>query len=200
MTEPLVSVEDFVHLTGSTAPKPRIKALLVAASSAVLAEAHGQELVRASSTDTVVFNWEGRFYLPQRPVISIESVTINGIELADDEYRWTAGGNRRHAVIVRRCDGRDASFTAAEATVSYTHGWEELPGQITMAIVALVSGSLATSAGTSVITSMTLGPYSETHQPIAHSADMAVPGSTRSLLERLCGVDGFASVPSRPSE
>jgi hypothetical protein len=190
----LVSVDEYQAVTGDTCDKGRLTSLLTYASSAILAEAHGQQIVAGSSTDTIVFNYEGRFYLPQRPVTAVASVTIDGELLDPTGYRWTAGGNRRHATIIRRCDGHDSSFRCAEATVTYSHGWAVVPGQIVMAIVAMVRSAIATDMGTRELVSKTIGGSTDQYATTDRTADMNVAGSTRALLDKLCGVDGFGSV------
>src|SRR5690606_11233835 len=119
---------------------------------------------------------------------SVASVTIDGVALDPTGYRWVGGGNRRHAVIIRRVSGRDDRFTAPEATVTYTHGWAATPGQIVAAIVAMTRDTANRGANGGAVTSETLGPFAEQSEPVSTGpADMSVPGSTRSLLDRLCG-------------
>ena len=189
MTEPLVSVEDFVTITCSAAPTAQIRALLAQASSAVLAEARGQQIVAGTSTDVTVRNYEGVFYLPQRPVTAITSVVVNDAELVENvDYRWTPGGNRRPAMIIRQVDGLDVLFDSATATVTYSHGWAELPGQISAAIVAMVANSIATNSGTTVLTGTTIGPFSESYAA-------SVPPNVKDVVDHVCGVDRDTSVP-----
>lgn len=192
----LVSAEEYRSITGDTCDDRRLRVLLKHASSAILAEAHGQEIVSSTSTDTVVFNYEGRFYLPQRPVTNVASVTVNGEELETNDYRWTAGGNRRHAMIIRRYNGLDGVFFQPEATVTYTHGWATVPGQIVMAVVAIVSNLIATQTGTRDLTMRQIG---NTQERYAQKLDLQLPdmnvtGSTRAILDKLCEVDQHGSV------
>lgn len=194
----LVSVEEFCVRTGSTADRSRIRALLQDASEAVLVEAlneHGQLFVAGTSADTRVENCEGRFYLPQRPVADVASVTVDGVELSTDEYRWEPGGYGRPAVIVARSGGADARFDAAEATVTYTHGWASTPGPVRSVIVGMVRDALGRGDGGQRVTGVQLGQFSEQYANQEQAPEMTLPGPAKSLIDDMCCVSRHASVP-----
>lgn len=214
----LASTDDFQAITGQTldgSGLTRVSTLLGFASDAVLASAHGQEIVQSESTETLR-QFDGVFYFPQRPVAAVSLVEINGLTVDPSLYRWEAGGNRRPAKLIRRYLGSDyrwgevaeypwAEFPGrypylgrtleAEATVTYTHGWDPIPGQIIGAVVAMVAGVMETGGGTRV-SSEANGTWQAAYET-GQASDFSVSDSTRKLLDRLCGVDGFAFVPAK---
>lgn len=193
----LASVEDFKMITGLTDEQidnDRVTGLLGLASSAILPFCHGQEILEGTSTDVTVYNYEGVFLLPQRPVTAVTSVTVDG-ELIDPElYRWTPGGNRKPAKLIRRVSGVDSYWLCAEAVVDYAHGTETAPGTVVACVVSMVKHLIDTGGGPRAL-QRTEGPFSASFADEGHSAAMAVPGPVKSTLDRVFGLDGYASVP-----
>lgn len=190
----LVSTDEYETITGQPVDNAsQVDALLDIASDAVLTNAHGQNLTSQEYEDVVLYNHRGRFTFPQRPVTDVASVTIDGTVLTTDEYRFTSGGNRRPAYLIRRVDGVDSEWLDAEATVTYTAGWETLPGQIKSAIVAMVEGRIAAGGG-QVLAAESLGEHREEYSAPLQPVDMSCSDSTQRILDRLCGVDRDPSV------
>jgi hypothetical protein len=189
----LASIDDYAAVTGSyPADEGRVHRLLELASDAVLAGAHGQQIVSGTVTSTVR-PWEGVAYLPQRPMTAVASVVADGATVDPSEYRWEPGGNRRPALLIRREDGRDVWWPMGELTVEYTAGWVVVPGQIVAAVVAMVVGTM-TAGGGPAVTQEGAGPFQMSFAP-GQSPDLSLTRSTRRLLDQLCGVDGPSSVP-----
>jgi hypothetical protein len=192
----LASVADYETVTGVTVGEDsgRIERLLDLASAAVLAEAHGQLIVATEDTEEIVYPYEGVGRLSQRPVTAVGSVVVDGETLDTDEYRWTPGGNRRPAYLIRRSNGYDCSWSCREMTVTYSHGWDPVPAQIIVAVVNMVKGVIDLGGGGEVA-SKSNGPFSVTFVEGSQVNDLRVAGPVKSTLDRLCGVPGPASVP-----
>ena len=185
----LAGIEDYIAITGCVRDASRVSRLLDLAESAVLAGAHGQQIVRGTTTNLVVEPYDGFIWLPQRPVVEVLSLIIAGELVDPSTYQVMPGGDRRPAVIIPVAGHR---FTAA-ATVSYTHGWDPVPGQIIAAVVAMASGVIA-NAGGQPVRQEGAGPF-QISLDAGQAPDMSLSPSTRQVLDRLCGVDGAASVP-----
>ena len=193
----LASIDDYEAITGQAptgADAVRVGRLLELASDAVLAGAHGQQIIAGTSTE-VLRPWEGVIRFPQRPVTAVTSVTVAGTVLAPDDYRWTRGGDRRPAYLIRRSAGVDIDWDWPEVTVEWSHGWAQTPGQI-VAVVCAMAESVMTGGGGPAVVQESTGPFQVTLAAgQAQSPDMSLLPSTRVVLDRLCGVDGPASVP-----
>lgn len=193
----LATIADYEAITGTTvasgAETTRVTRLLDLASSAVLAGAHGQLIAQNTTTSLVVQPYEGIAYLPQRPIISITTVVYEGATLTTGtDYRHEPGGNGRPAKLVRRCNGHDASWLC-DLTVTYIHGWAEVPGQIIGAVVAMVKSTIDNDGG-SEATSETAGPYSESWDN-PQQAGFALTESTADMVCALTSVKAPTSVP-----
>lgn len=197
----LASITDFEVMTGTpvgTDKLFRVGELLDMASDAVLAGAHGQTIVQGTTTMTV-YPVEGVAYLPQRPVTAVAAVVADGLTLtAGTQYRFTTGGNRHAARLIRRCDGYDTLWRARELVVTYTHGWPVVPGQIRAAVCAMVKAVMEQEGGPRVTQdSRTVGPSTKSRSfdpKDAQSSTMALTGPTKSLLAELCGLRGQGSI------
>ena len=189
----LVTLGEYEAVTGSCADPGRVTALLGFASDAIRAVAGGQQITAATSEDVVLRNFEGVFYFPQRPVRGVTSVTVDGTELDEAEYRWTEGGHGRHAMLIAvDADGNDVQWSSSTATVTYDHGWVTVPGGLVVAVAAMVR-AVVDGGGAGTLTSRTIEGYSETFEG-GGAPDLAVPGNVRSLVDELCGAPRFGSV------
>lgn len=220
----LATIADYEAITGTTVPaspspiRTRIQLLLDLSESAVLAGAHGQLIAEQTYTDVTLRPFEGVAYFPQRPVSDVASVAIvdsNGDETAlteGDDWRFEPG-NGRPAKLIRRRFGRDdwwgntaaevgfgqVGSGATELKVTYTAGWDPIPGQLVGMQVAMVIGTMG-SGGQPIASSHseTAGPFSETDTYEAtevRQANYALTPSDQVILNRLCKVKGHTSVP-----
>ena len=192
----LAGIDEYEAGTGSLeTPDPaRIRLLLGWASDAVLARAHGQNIISQTYEDAVLYNYDGRFYFPQRPVTAVASVVVDGETIDPTGYRFTSGGNGRPALLIRRSEGRDSTWGCPEATVTYTAGWDPIPGQLVAAVVATAHGTVNGSDAT--IQSITPEGQAIPSYPSAvlASLTMKLQPSVCAVIDALCKVDGPASV------
>jgi hypothetical protein len=201
----LATIADYEAITGTAVPdapspeRDRIERLLELGSSAVLAGAYGQNIAEATYADTTLNVSDGYGYFPQRPVSNVATVTCNGATLtAGTDYRWTPGGNRQPAYLIRIENGRDSYWPAdAQLAATYTAGWNPVPGQVIAMNVAMASSTIATGgAAPASSRSETLGGHSEAETydtAEARQANYALTPSDQATLNRLCGLRSPAS-------
>lgn len=202
----LVSTDDWAVITGSE-ETAQVARLLEMASDAVLANAHSQNILEQTYTDVELGQFEGVYYFPQRPVSAVASVSVAGVVVDPSGYRWTPGGDRRPATLIRQLFGYDTywswdprygfdivdSLPAPSVVVTYTAGWESVPGQIVAAIVSMVSQTISNGFGPSMTLERVAG-YEGKWEP-GQTPDLGISSSTQAVLDQLCGVDAFTSVP-----
>lgn len=182
MTAP-VSVSDYQTHTGQTvAPEEaaRVQDLLETSWDELLAGAHGQAILSATYTAVTIYNRNGRFWFPQRPVTNVASVVVDGVTLtANTDYRLEVGGQGRPALLVRRINDRDAVFHCPEATVTYTAGWETLPTPLRAVVCTMAKRSYQGSAATPTVEVTPSGAFGESYP--ASRLDDLPPHRTASL-------------------
>lgn len=192
----LANIADYEAITGTTVAAEqvdRIERLLDLSSSAVLAGAHGQLIEQTTFTDLVCRPSDGLIYLPQRPVQSITTVAYEGETItAGTGYRVEPGGDGRPALLIRRCDGRDAAWLC-DVTVSGVAGWDPIPGQIISMVVAMSSSAVENDGGTAP-NQDTAGPFSSSWDDPQPAGDLTI--KQQATLDRLCGLRSPASVPT----
>ncbi|WP_239934165.1 hypothetical protein [Streptomyces sp. CBG31] len=161
----LVTVAELAALLGRTftpAQEMQAQALLDQASSVVRAYVR-QDLTRATSTltvamrraDPVLHRCGGLVTLPQRPVVDIESVSVDGVSTQD----WWQEGQE----ILLRAGSWSSPPTAhrpPQVAVTYTHGFDPIPGDI-KAIVAQAANRVMVNPN--AIRSETVGGESVTY-------------------------------------
>ncbi|MEX3101252.1 MULTISPECIES: hypothetical protein [unclassified Streptomyces] len=161
----LATVADLAALLGrSFTPEQELQAqaLLDQASSIVRAYVR-QDITRATTTnvftmrrsDPLRHGCAGVVTLPQRPVESVEAVSVDGVATAD----WWQDGND---LLLRAWSWSrpPAAHRPPQVTVTYTHGWDPVPGDI-QAIVAQATNRVIVNP--SGIRSETVGGESVTY-------------------------------------
>lgn len=193
----LATTADYEALTGQTlddAELVRVSRLLDLASEAVVAGAHGQNIESQTYTAATLYGHEGVFLFPQRPVTAVSSVVVNGTTYTSDEYRFTPGGDRRPAMLIKRVSGRDVQWGWHEATVTYTAGWTTIPAQIIAATVAVARGAYMGSADT-VLTATAAGALvPEYPASNLNLTAMKLTPAVQAVVDQVCGVRAPSSV------
>lgn len=129
-------------VTLTTAMQTRADALLELASDVIRDEV-GQQIDEATETITMPGTTDERFPLPQRPVISVASVELDGKALAEGTD-WYLDGNeivRIPASVTLGVGGLlDTSYVFPLGTgfgweentlsITYTHGYTDIPGKV----------------------------------------------------------------------
>lgn len=196
----LASVEDYEALTGqqlSKEERPRLTLLLGWASDAVLAAANDQAIVSTVYEDVTLYNRDGRFWFPQRPVTAVGEVTVDGVTLTEGtDYRWTPGGSGRPALLIRRVSGVDSHWTCPEATVdTVTAGWATVPGPLVSVVCTLAKAVFQGSVMTPQTAALPSGAFGTSFHP--STIEKLVPSPDRfqrSVIDRYTKVEGPTSV------
>lgn len=140
----LATPADLARILGRTftpAQVDQAQALLDQASSVVRAYVR-QDITQATTTDTFTmrrvdrleFRCAGMVVLPQRPIVDIASVKVDGLETF--EY-WQ--DEDRLLVDAWTWNLPPAAHRAPQVEVTYTHGWEDVPGDITAIVLQAVN-------------------------------------------------------------
>ncbi|MFD5566648.1 hypothetical protein [Streptomyces cadmiisoli] len=161
----LATVADLAALLGRTfTPEQELQAqaLLDQASNVVRAYIR-QDITRATTTDTftmrrsdpVLHRCAGAVTLPQRPIVDIESVAMNGTETHD----WWQDGND---LLLRSVTWNQppVSNRPPQVTVTYTHGWDPVPADIQAIVLQAANRVIVNPAG---IRTETVGGVSVTY-------------------------------------
>ncbi|MGW5426880.1 hypothetical protein ACWET9_06585 [Streptomyces sp. NPDC004059] len=161
----LATVADLATLLGrtfTTEQEQQAQALLDQASSVVRAYVR-QDITKATTTDTFVLRrldplrdgYAGAVTLPQRPIESVTSVEIDG---ADTVYWWL----KQNELLLRpwRWNYPPAAHQPPQVTITYTHGWDPVPGDIQAIVMQAVNRVLVNP---SQVRSETVGGESVTY-------------------------------------
>ncbi|MEU6661257.1 hypothetical protein [Streptomyces sp. NPDC046821] len=161
----LASVADLATLLGRVfTPQQELQAqaLLDQASSIVRAYV-GLDITKATTTDTFTmrrvdtlrYGCAGAVTLPQRPIESVTAVEVNGLATAD----WWLDGTE---LLLRAWAWArpPAAHQPPQVTVTYTHGWDPVPGDIAAIVMQAVNRVLVNP---SQVRSETVGGESVTY-------------------------------------
>jgi hypothetical protein len=161
----LATVADLATLLGRTfTPEQELQAqaLLDQASSVVRAYVR-QDITRATTTDTFTMRRAdpllhacgGVVTLPQRPIVDIASVLIDGTTTQD---WWQEGSD----LLLRSWawDQPPAAHRPPQVTVTYTHGDDPIPGDIQAIVLQAANRVIVNPSG---IRSETVGGESVTY-------------------------------------
>jgi hypothetical protein len=170
MADPLATVQQFEDRLGR-ALEPhelgRVRALLRDASARFRAAAAGQIINRSTSTIRVKA-CGGRVWLPQRPVISVESVTNpDDVELEVIETT---------AVDVEVGVGCETWLT-----VAYTHGYAESPDDVVGVVCQIAGRAFGSQMETAGVTSTTLGAFTQQQGGAAAQGAFGMLGDERAI-------------------
>lgn len=169
------------------ADEPRLTRLLENAS-AVVRNYTRQAFTRQSSTARLrPIGYKVR--LPQRPVVSVESVAIvDGTNLLPfTGWVWDGGsevwiGGGSTVVNLPEAVGDLFRYTTPLVEVSYTHGYDEVPVDVKAVVVGLVARTYAAPGVAGVFKSQTVGPFSGTLTDSATQGITSLGQAEREIL------------------
>lgn len=157
-------VEAILGRALTTDESNRIDALLDAASARFRAAAGGRQFTPATSTLTARVI-DGRVSLPQRPVVSVDSVTTVapdgtagvaiGTWLFDGISTVHLGAWRTLQINLPELDDSDDTVV-----VTYTHGDATVPDDVRWAVTSMVTRTLTQQSAAAGVVSETIGGYS----------------------------------------
>jgi hypothetical protein len=197
----LASVADLATLLGRTfTPEQELQAqALLDQASAVVRAYVRQDITQATTTDTftmrrvnpVLYRCTGAVTLPQRPVTDIDSVTVNGTVTQD----WWQDGND---LLLRSAawDQPPAANRPPQVTVTYTHGWDEVPGDIRAIVLQAANRVIVNPSG---IRSETVGGESVTYliPAVGEYLGVLLSRTEQKVLDRYRRTAGSVNVRSR---
>lgn len=167
MPAPLVTSQDIEARLGrplSEDEAARVDGLIADASAEVRAYT-GQNFTLGTSTVTLPVN-HGRVSLPQRPVIAVEA--INGEPVDDVDL---VGSTLRNV-------------WGCSVTVTYRHGYDEVPGDIVAVVAAMVLRGFSTDLIGPMKSREQIGDYSYGIPESALARRVVVDRTDRSTLDR----------------
>jgi YtkA-like len=115
----------------------------------------GQKILRRQHTATYWAGGEDAIELPQRPIVSIDSITLDGVALSAG-LDYTLSG-----AVVRRAGWRNWGYfwTWAQAVIVYTAGFPYPPDDLSDLVAQHVAGRLDTPRG---VRQYSIGSFSAT--------------------------------------
>lgn len=138
--------------------------LLIRLVSADVALAAGREISAGEGTHLLAGTWSTDLVLPQTPVRTVTSVSVNGVAVSSGEYAWNSRALLRRGGTFNEAGASDGSGTwgGPASTVEVTYGWgdEDVPDwakSITLRAIARVVGNPGQ------VTQESLGVYSATY-------------------------------------
>lgn len=112
-------------------------------------------------------------FLPSLYVTDVSDVSDDGSALTvEDDYTWSTSG-----VLTRTCGWSDALVT-----VTYTHGYEVVPPEVTAVVQAIAQRAVNNPGG--LATSRTIGPFSESYGALANGTALSLFDSEIEVLRR----------------
>lgn len=135
---PLATVADLTALNVDITGKEVLADSLLASVSEAVREAAGVPITRESSTVSFGTEASRRIELPARPVVSVESVALDGVALTAgvdyvlrDGHLWRLDGMwHQHGAV------------PSELTVAFTHGFAAVPADIVKLVCTFVAAGL----------------------------------------------------------
>ncbi|MEU4640832.1 hypothetical protein [Micromonospora sp. NPDC023814] len=188
MADQLASLADFaalLHVDVADLHAPAAT-LLIECATAVVQEVAEQRIVRATSTVTLEPSPGRWLWLPQLPVVSVASVTLDGTVFASGDY--SVRGNRlwRSAGWQTAASWETAGTLApSEIEVTYTHGYADGAQELQRARQAVVALAGAVYANPSGVTRAQIDDYAVAYE--AMSARMEAAPYLRHGLRRYYG-------------
>ena len=143
MPEPdlLLTGAEVQAVTNRTMPSALADAIAVMATGAVRDYCGWRVAKTAAETFTVRSSGSAALFLPSLHVVSVDSVTEDGVVLAASDFEWDAGGVLERVGVAGWKTGRRT------VTVTVTHGYESCPGGVAQAVASSVARGAFTPAG-----------------------------------------------------
>lgn len=145
--------------------------VLEGTTAAIRAEAN-QTITRATTTALLMGTWSQDLVLPERPVVAVGTVKLNGIEMSTADYDWEGLQILRRGQLLGRIgvfDGnprRPGAYLgavghwggpASTVEVTYTHGYDTAPADLKALCLQVAARVILNPQG---LQSESLGAYS----------------------------------------
>jgi hypothetical protein len=162
-------------------------ALLIELVSADVQIAAGREILAGTGTHLLAGTWGSDLVLPQTPVTSVTSVSVNGVALGSGDYAWNSRALLRRGGTFDEAgaDPGSATWGGPSSTISVTYAWgeEAVPTwakSVTLRAIARVVGN------PSQVTQESLGVYSATYAQVTGDGSH-ITRAERKYLRRIGG-------------
>jgi hypothetical protein len=162
------------------------------AATAAIQDYTGQTISRVDADEvTLVGTWAAKLPLPEVPVVSVTAVSVEGEALtADSDYflsgrilwRGAVGLNDEQAWRVPTPADSHWGGPERTVTVTYTHGWEEIPDAIREVCLNMALRGWDTPTGA---VSEKVGSWSAQYGPEASSGAVGLTRAEKAILRRL---------------
>lgn len=142
---PFATAADLAAATQRSDLDPAAADLALASASAVIRSWTRQSITRVEN-DVVRLRVlsDDELVLPQRPVVSVHQVQVNSLVLVD----WVLSGERLLRTGGWRClPGTTTYPNPGLVTVTYTHGWDEIPDEVRAVCLDLAAMTLTNPSG-----------------------------------------------------
>ena len=179
MADQLATPEDLAALLGRDDLDMYKAVLLIECATAVVQEVCGQRIVRATSTLTLEPGPGRWLWLPQLPVVSVASVTLDGTALVSGDYQVRASR------LWRETGWQLLTSPPTEVVVEYTHGYAEGAQELQRARQAVLALTGAVYDNPSGMTQERVDDYAVAFE--AMSARMEAAPYLRDGLRRYYG-------------
>lgn len=159
---------------GYTVPDDRAQLMLDLATAAIQRYARQTFALVEDDTLTLRGSWGDTLWLPQRPVVAVTSITVDGILAPATTYTWTTDGkvtlDTDPSWIVNLAETNDGYWGGDDVlvVVVYDHG-QDVPDDV-KGICLGVAARLIGNAASAGIVQETIGAYSVTYDRAAQVA------------------------------
>lgn len=177
MTVALATEEDVLALTGGTAPDGLDR--LIQMASATVERFCRRSFRYAADEEITVRVTDGTMRLPNDPIIEVsELLDPDGTEVAADSFEAFEDGWVRRGLTQRDPDGPALRWPSGLYTVTFTHGYLEIPDDVVGVVADVVARHLAVGAGR---VSVSLGQFTESYRPDAGAGLFLTSENRRAL-------------------
>lgn len=181
----LVAVDELrTFMPGVTLDEDQAELVLAIASGTVRG-ATGQTLSLVEGDEVELRGtWGRQLQLPERPVLAVTAIAVDGVEVPATSYRWSRDGKvtfSRSSPLVNAPAAALGYWGGDEVlvTVTYDHGFDPVPDDVRGVVLALARRAiLVPDAG--AVAQESLGSYSVTYSREAAST------LTRGEERKLC--------------
>lgn len=175
----LEDVATYLAVDESTLDADQVELLLDIASNAIRDEAGGQVIEQVTDDQIELRGvWAPDLWLPQFPVTAVDSIAVDGNELAATSYRFSSDGRVTRypgaGINEAPLDGPDGTGPChwggpdLLVAVTYTHGYEEIPPSVKGICLDLVKRAIRTPDAGAIIQE-TVASYSVSYSREAAS-------------------------------
>ncbi len=185
----VAELETFLGVAEDSLNAAQATELLTIASSTIRDEC--LQTIYAVEGDSVTLrgSWGREVWLPERPVVAVASITIDGTELAATAYKWTSDGRVTfYGDAWKALDGPDEGAEGGNrrywggdevlVVVEYSHGYETVPANVRGVCLELAKRAIQNPSAGGIVQE-SVGSYSVSYS--REAASVLTKGEQRRL-------------------